>query len=385
MARGGLLNEIQKVGAQKEQAVVAKDKEVHAGAAKDMHAELLQGASLKSVGVDSRASAGPSDSTMLRGGLMNEIAKGMPLNKVNEVGVTAGANDGGVKSDVMLRGGLMNEIAKGTDLKPTKAATPKSEITLARAGLLNEINKKRVDDEEEDQKVSRALHEAQSGDLMGAIQSGLTLKNVKDAADGGVNVQLVLRGGLMFEIANMDSSKLRSVGVTEGDNCGSVKTDTMLQGGLLNQIAKGAELKTVPVTQLPKDKSTDVMARGGLLNEIQKVGAQKEEAVVAKGKEEHAGAAKDLHAELASGVKLNKVESKGGGVSDEIMMRGGLMNEIAKGKELAPVGDVKTGPSEEVMARGGLMNEIAKGKDLKYIHDDRKNHRDEANPELHKE
>ena len=101
---------------------------------------------------------------------------------------------------------------------------------------------------------------------------------------------------------------------------------------------------------------------------------------------------KGLHAEIAKGASLKAVGvvegQNDGGVKEELILRGGLMNQIAKGVELNEVGVVEGvncgTPKKETVARGGLMNEIAKGKDLKYIHDDRKKHRDEANPEIHK-
>ena len=101
---------------------------------------------------------------------------------------------------------------------------------------------------------------------------------------------------------------------------------------------------------------------------------------------------KGLHAEITKGTSLRAVGvvegQNDGGVKDEVMLRGGLMNQIQKGVELNEVGVVEGvncgTPKKEAVARGGLMNEIAKGKDLKYIHDDRKNHRDAANPEIHK-
>ena len=218
---------------------------------------------LKPVGVVEGVNCGTvKEEAIAHAGLLNQIAKGLPPDKVREVGVVEGQNDGGVKDAMLARGGLMNEIQKGKELKvvpdrhveklgtnditlqvplpptpppppppltplphpslpcplpsfhpplppspapppprpprppappppgPPRSPSPRPPHTQSpltsplipplphlppsaqRAGLLNEINKRRVDDEEEEQKVARALHEAQAGDLMAAISSG---------------------------------------------------------------------------------------------------------------------------------------------------------------------------------------------------------------------
>lgn len=373
IARGGLLNQIQKQGQEAgEKKAMAEAKEEHKNASSNFHAELLQGINLKSVGVtEGENDGGVKSHAILQAGLMNEIAKGAELKKVGNVAEDLGS------TETMTRGGLMNEIAKGKELKQvpmSKLADPSknAQLTMARAGLLNEINKKRVDDDAEEEKVARALHEANQGNLISAIHEGLTLRNVTAAADGGVNVELVLRGGLMFEINNLDATKLKHVEA----GTANPTSEALAQAGLLNEIKKGKELKQVPMTQLPKQKS-EMFARGGLMNEIAKQKEMKDAAAAAATPPPDLSG---LHSQIAAGgVVLKKVASSAdGGVSEEMKLRGGMLNQITRGVELREVdaGAPDGGPTQEVLARGGLMNEIAKGKDLKFVHDGQKAHRE---------